>query len=105
LRSADVLLVNPIRDGLNLVAYEGPAINERDAPLLLSRETGAWDELGPAGAMVINPFDVSGTADALHVALSMDENERRVRADKLRSVATARTPAGWLQRQLDAVSR
>ncbi len=104
LRTADVLLVNPIRDGLNLVAYEGPAINERDAPLLLSREAGAWDELGPAGALAINPFDVAGTADAMHLALTMEPAERHERADKVRSVATARTPAGWLQRQLDAIS-
>ena len=104
LRSADVLVVNPIRDGLNLVAYEGPAINERDAPLVLSREAGAWDELGPAGAIAINPFDVAGTADALLTALTMDETERKERADRVRAVVTARTPAGWLQRQLEAVS-
>ena len=104
LRSADVLLVNPIRDGLNLVAYEGAAINERDAPLLLSREAGAWDELGPAGALAINPFDVAGTADMLRQALTMDPAERAERAEKLRAVATARTPAGWLQRQIDSLS-
>ena len=104
LRSADVLLVNPIRDGLNLVAYEGTAINEKDAPLLLSREAGAWDELGPAGAIAINPFDVAGTADAMHLALTMDPAERTERAEKVRGVATARTPADWLERQLGAVS-
>ena len=77
----------------------------RDAPLLLSREAGAWDELGPAGAIAINPFDISGTADALHHAL--DNGRHRTQGARPRgcgAVATARTPADWLQRQLDAVA-
>jgi len=102
LRRADVLLVNPIRDGLNLVAYEAPAINERNAPLVLSREAGAWDELGRAGAIGVNPFDVSGTARALAQALTMPDQERAERADRLRAAATVRTPADWLARQLEA---
>ena len=102
LRSADVFLVNPIRDGLNLVAYEGPAINERNAALVLSREAGAWDELGPAGAIEVNPFDVVGTAEALHFALSLEDDERRERYERLRAKATARLPAEWLQKQIDA---
>ncbi len=96
--------MNPIRDGLNLVAYEGPAINEKDAPLVLSREAGAWDELGPAGAIVVNPFDVVATAEALHHALTLDDADRAERAERLRAVATARTPGSWLQRQLDAAT-
>ena len=70
LKRFDVLLVNPICDGLNLVAKEGAAVNERDGVVVLSREAGAWDELGDA-SVSINPFDVSGTADALHQALTM----------------------------------
>ena len=66
----DVLLVNPVRDGLNLVAKEGPLLNGAGGVLVLSREAGAWEELsGPA--VGVNPFDVSGTADALHHALCM----------------------------------
>jgi trehalose 6-phosphate synthase len=102
LRQADVLLVNPIRDGLNLVAYEGTTINERNCALVLSREAGAWDELGPAGAIAVNPFDVVGTAEALHHALSLDDAERRERYEKLHAVATARTPAEWLTKQIEA---
>lgn len=105
LRRADVLLVNPIRDGLNLVAYEGPAINERDVALVLSREAGAWDELGPAGAIVVNPFDVVGTAEALHHALSLDPAERRERGERLREVVKARTPQEWLEKQIAAARR
>ena len=103
LRRGDVLLVNPIRDGLNLVAYEGPAINERDVVLVLSREAGAWDELGPAGAIIVNPFDVVGTAEALHRALRLEPGERAARAARVRAVATARTPAQWFAAQRAAV--
>lgn len=104
LRSADVLLINPIRDGLNLVAYEAAVINENDAVLCLSREAGAFDELGPAGVLAVNPIDIAGTADVLHAALTMDAPERAERAAKLRAAAGARTPAEWLQSQLDAAN-
>jgi len=101
LRRYDALLVNPVRDGLNLVAMEGPGVNERDGVLLLSRESGAWDELGP-WALEVNPFDVAGTADALHRALSMGDGERARLSDGLRQAATCRTPDDWLHRQLAA---
>ncbi|MDP1795093.1 MAG: trehalose-6-phosphate synthase [Acidimicrobiales bacterium] len=104
LRSADVLLINPIRDGLNLVAYEAAVINEHDAVLCLSREAGSFDELGPAGVLAVNPIDISGTADVLFHALTMDATERTERAAKLRVAAGARTPAEWLQQQLDAAN-
>ena len=67
---SDVLLVNPVRDGLNLVAKEGPLLNTADGVLVLSHEAGAWEELelGGGGALGINPFDVSGTAETLRAA-------------------------------------
>jgi trehalose 6-phosphate synthase len=97
LRMSDALLVNPVRDGLNLVAKEGPLLNAVDGVLVLSRQAGAWEELslGGAGALGINPFDVSGTADALHAALSMAPAERAERADALRAAVRARTSADW----------
>jgi trehalose 6-phosphate synthase len=101
LRRADVLLVNPIRDGLNLVAKEGGIANERDAVLCLSREAGVWDELGEA-ALDVPPFDVAGTADALDRALRMPADERAARAARLRELSTARGPADWLADQLAA---
>lgn len=100
LRRYDVLLVNPIRDGQNFVAFEGVHVNERDGVLVLSTEAGAWDVLGGAGAVGLNPFDVYGTADAMAEALAMDGDERRRRADSLRAVASSRTPADWLNDQL-----
>ena len=100
LRRYDALLVNPVRDGLNLVAKEGAVVNERDGVLVLSRESGVWDELG-SDAVGINPFDVSGTAEALHVALTMDAGERAERATSLREKARARSPHDWLTDQVN----
>jgi trehalose 6-phosphate synthase len=96
----DVLLVNPVRDGLNLVAKEGPLINARDGVLALSREAGAFDELAPA-VLEINPFDVSGTASVLAEALDTSREERATRAARLRERILARHPADWLQAQLE----
>ncbi|MFC5833911.1 alpha,alpha-trehalose-phosphate synthase (UDP-forming) [Nonomuraea insulae] len=101
-RMADVLLVNPIRDGMNLVAKEGPVLSERCA-LVLSREAGAAAELGQH-ALMVNPYDISGTATALHDALVMPEDERRMRRDKLHAAATALPPQKWLAAQLEALA-
>ncbi|MHB1775423.1 MAG: alpha,alpha-trehalose-phosphate synthase (UDP-forming) [Acidimicrobiales bacterium] len=97
----DVLLVNPVRDGLNLVAKEGPLVNDRDGVLVLSREAGAWPELEGA-ALGIDPFDVTGTAAALGAALAMAPEERAARAADLRARVRARTAADWLADQLAA---
>jgi trehalose 6-phosphate synthase len=101
-RLADVLLVNPIRDGMNLVAKEGPIISERSCALVLSTEAGAAAELG-AHALLVNPYDVTGTAEALHEALIMTEAERERRAAALVAAATALPPAQWFADQLAAL--
>jgi trehalose 6-phosphate synthase len=101
-RLADVLLVNPIRDGMNLVAKEGPVLSERGCALVLSREAGAADELG-GDALVVNPYDVSGTAAALHEALSMPEGRRRQRCDRLAGAASSLPPQQWFADQLTAL--
>jgi len=97
----DVLLVNPVRDGLNLVAKEGPLANTVDGVLALSREAGAFDELAP-GCLEVNPFDVSGTASALARALDMDDAERASLAKTLRELIVTRPPQRWLLDQLAA---
>lgn len=102
LRRYDVLLVNLIRDGLNLVAKEGPMLNDRDGQVVLSTEAGAWSELLGA-ADGVSPFDVEGTADALAAALDRDGDERRARSASLRRSASARTPRDWLDDQLAAL--
>jgi trehalose 6-phosphate synthase len=101
LTRSDVLLVNPVRDGLNLVAMEGPILNDRDGVLALSREAGAFDQLA-AGALEVNPFDVTGTATVLARALAMDPGERAARAGVLRAAIGARRPADWLADQRSA---
>jgi trehalose 6-phosphate synthase len=100
LQRYDALLVNPIRDGLNLVAKEGALLNQRDGVLLLSPEAGVWAELGDI-AVRVNPFDVSGTADALYRSLTMTAGERAEHAAELRRLAVVRTPSDWLSEQLE----
>jgi len=102
LRLSDVLLVNPVRDGMNLVAKEGVVLSDRGCAVVLSREAGAADAFG-TDALLVNPYDVSQTADALHRALSMDPAERRSRLDRLRTAATALPPAAWFAQQLAAL--
>jgi trehalose 6-phosphate synthase len=97
----DVLVVNPIKDGLNLVAKEGPLLNERDGVLCLSPEAGAWDELGDA-ALRIHPYDIEQAAGVLFAALGMDRDEREARSARLRAFAHARRPSDWLDDQLRA---
>jgi trehalose 6-phosphate synthase len=103
-RLADVLLVNPIRDGMNLVAKEGPILSDQGCALVLSRESGAAAELA-ADALIINPFDVSDTARALHEALLMPDSERKRRTQALAEAAAALPPAQWLAAQLSALSK
>jgi trehalose 6-phosphate synthase len=102
LRRYDVLMVNPIRDGLNLVAEEGPLVNERDGTVILSREAGVHDVLDGA-VRSVNPFDIEDQAAALAEALDMDLATRRGFADELRRRAEARGPVDWLADQLGAV--
>jgi trehalose 6-phosphate synthase len=101
---ADVLLVNPVRDGMNLVAQEGPVLSERGCALVLSREAGAAATLDGA-ALLVNPYDVSETAEALHQALAMPDAERRRRSDVLAATAAASPPARWLGDQLASLDR
>jgi len=103
-RLADVLLVNPIRDGMNLVAKEGPILSDHGCAVVLSTEAGAAAELG-AHALMVNPFDISATARALHEALTMSAGERGRRAAALAATAAAMPPSRWLAEQLEALGR
>ncbi|ADP78227.1 Alpha,alpha-trehalose-phosphate synthase (UDP-forming) [Pseudofrankia inefficax] len=99
---ADVLVVNPIRDGMNLIAKEGPTVSDRDVALILSREAGAYAELG-ADALVVNPYDVTETAEAMDAALRMPPAERRRRADRIAALAARLPPGDWFREQLAAL--
>ncbi len=95
----DVLMVNAMFDGMNLVAKEGPMVNERAGVSLLSENTGAHEELGEY-ALSVNPFDIQELADSIHAALTMPIEERKRRHAGLKSIVTARNPGDWIDDQL-----
>jgi trehalose 6-phosphate synthase len=95
----DVLVVNAMFDGMNLVAKEGPMVNERAGVSILSENTGAHEELGEF-ALSVNPFDIQELADSIHAALTMPRAERERRHAGLRSIVTARDPGDWIDEQL-----
>ena len=99
----DVLLVNAIADGMNLVAKEGPIVNQRDGVLVLSERTGAHQQLG-VGAITISPCDVYATAEALHQALIMHVEEKKERAQRMRWIINKEDIVDWLCRQLYTVN-
>jgi trehalose 6-phosphate synthase len=98
----NVLLVNSIADGMNLVAKEGPAVNQQHGVLILSERTGAYQQL-ESGALVIPPLDISATANAMHRALIMPEQERQVKAERLRNLILKEDIFDWLCKQLEMV--
>lgn len=97
---ADAVLVNPVIDGMNLVAKEACIVNQRDAVLVLSESAGSYDQLRE-GVLGVAPADVEGTARALHAALTMPAAERRERAVWLREQVEREDLAAWLYRQFD----
>jgi len=102
LRRYDILLVNPIADGMNLVAKEGPIVNERDGVLVLSEHAGARQQLD-VGALIIPPCDVYSTYQALLEALTMGPEKRAELIGKLRRVVEREDIFHWMEQQLDTV--
>jgi trehalose 6-phosphate synthase len=100
----DVLFVNAIFDGMNLIAKEGPLVNERDGVLILSENAGAHAELGE-WALSVNPFDVAGQAEAIHAALTMGESERRARLESIRGHVREHDVTDWIEAQLGDLDR
>ena len=98
----DVLLVNAVADGMNLVAKEGPIVNERDGVLVLSERTGASQQLAP-GAIIISPADIYATAEAMHQGLSMGKREKATRIKTLRWLIDNDDIFCWLKNQLQKV--
>ncbi len=95
----DVMMVNAMFDGMNLVAKEGPLVNERDGVSILSENTGAHEELGEF-ALSVNPFDVQELANSIYAALTMEQEERKRRSDGLKEVITSRDPGDWIDEQI-----
>jgi trehalose 6-phosphate synthase len=96
----DVLLVNAVFDGLNLVSKEAPLVNGRDGVLILSENAGAHEELGE-WALTVNPVDVYGQAESIYVALTMPADERRRRLEATRAHVRGHDLAAWIAAQLD----
>ena len=100
----DVLVVNAVFDGMNLVAKESVLLNERDGVLALSENTGAFEELG-GFAVALHPFDIQQQADAMFAALTMDAQERRSKLEACAAIVRANDIAKWLREQLRDVRR
>ncbi|MCJ7717218.1 MAG: trehalose-6-phosphate synthase [Anaerolineales bacterium] len=100
----DVLLVNPISDGMNLVAKEGPLVNTKDGVLVLSEHAGAFYELGDY-ALSVSPFDTYGTAEALHRALIMPEDDRSSRSNMMKEVIRKADVRWWFHNQVEDTLR
>jgi trehalose 6-phosphate synthase len=98
-KNYDVLLVNAVRDGMNLIAKEAVIANEKNGVLLLSENAGAHEELGEH-ALTVNPFDIDEQADALYEALTMPEDERARRAEELEQTIRSYTIVEWVEAQL-----
>jgi trehalose 6-phosphate synthase len=95
----DLLVVNSIFDGMNLVAKEAPAVNQRDGVVMLSENTGSHEEIGEV-CLSVNPFDIQEMADVIHRALTMEPEERSLRASRLREIVDGRDPGDWIDDQL-----
>lgn len=104
---ADVMVVNPVRDGMNLVAKEAPIVSnhvDHGVVLVLSRNAGAADELGEH-ALLVNPFDIEEMAQMLHTALLMDRDERRRRTYQMAQISAFIPPSAWIRRQIDVLAQ
>lgn len=102
-KAYDVLLVNAVRDGMNLVAKEAAVVNEKDGVLVLSENAGAHEELGEF-AITVNPFDLDEGADAIYAALTMPEEEKKRRAEALKHQVRENTIEEWVEAQLKDIA-
>jgi trehalose 6-phosphate synthase len=104
MRRYDALLVNPVIDGMNLVAKEGAIANEHDGVIILSRTAGAYQQLAEA-VLPVTCTDVEETAEQLYEALAMPARERQQRAEKARAIVNDSSLTQWILDQLcDAAS-
>ena len=98
----DVLLVNTIMEGMNLVAKEGPVVNNKDGVLILSETSGAYQQLAK-GAIGVSPTDVEGTMEAMRSAILMTPEERKKRASLLAESINREDIGHWICRQLEDI--
>lgn len=100
----DVIIINAMFDGMNLVAKEAPLVNMRNGVSILSENTGAHEELGEF-ALSVNPFDVQELADSIHTALTMSISERQRRLEGSKAIVTSRDPGDWIDEQINDIRR
>lgn len=100
----DVLLVNSIADGMNLVAKEGPIVNQKDGVLILSERAGARQQLSK-GSLVVSPVDIFETSKAIHHALEMPQEERQKKINILKEIVQREDINYWLTSQLEFLNR
>ena len=99
----DVLLVNTIIEGMNLVAKEGPVVNNRNGVLVLSHSSGVYQQLSD-GAISVSPTDIEGTMEALHQAITMSAEDRKARAARMLSSVCREDINHWLYQQMNDIS-
>lgn len=99
MRIYDSLLVNPIADGMGLVAKEGPVVNTRNGVLILSESTGSFPQLKD-GSLAVGPADLEGTAEAFYQAVTMSAPERERRASFLIDTIGRENATHWLLSQM-----
>ncbi len=100
----DLLMVNSLFDGMNLVAKEAPAVNTRDGVLMLSENTGSHEELYDY-VITVNPFDIQAQADAIYRALTMPATERHEWSQGLKEIIYSRNPGDWVDDQLHDIEQ
>ena len=99
----DVLLVNPIIDGMNLVAKEGAAVNQHDGVIVLSRTVGAFHQLAK-GSIPTSPVNVEETAEALYKALTLPADERKIKSATVRHAVERSDLTRWITRQIHDIN-
>jgi trehalose 6-phosphate synthase len=100
----DLLMVNAIFDGMNLVAKEAPAVNTRDGVLMLSENTGSHEELYDF-VISVNPFDIQEQSDAIYRALTMDPEQKAEWSRGLKNIVFGRNPGDWVDDQLADIEK
>jgi trehalose 6-phosphate synthase len=99
----DVLLVNTIIEGMNLVAKEGPVVNSNNGVLVLSHSSGVYQQLSD-GAISVSPTDLEGTMEALHQAIVMPAEDRKQRAEQLYAAVCREDITQWLHQQMQDIA-
>jgi trehalose 6-phosphate synthase len=102
LKKFDVLMVNPILDGMNIVAKEGSVVNENNGVLILSTGAGCYEELKD-GSICINPYDIRQTAESIDMALLMDETTKSQMITKAKRAVESNDLNNWVSKQLEDI--